>query len=92
MKDLIKLANLPISDEQAKSLESAFSETLEVFKNLTDLDISQTEPTNQVTGQENVLREDKIDEDRMLTQSQALQSAKHTHEGFFVVPRLIDEK
>ena len=92
IEEVAKLAHLTISHNQTISLQSAFSETLDVFKNLADLDISQTEPTSQVTGQENILREDEIEEKRMLTQTEALQSAKSTHEGFFVVPRLIDEK
>ena len=48
--------------------------------------------TSQVTGLENVLREDEIDESRILTQEEALSGAKSTHNGFFVVDRIFEEK
>lgn len=71
-------------------LANAFTETIEVVANLGTLDTSQTPPTHQVTGLENAWREDALDSDRMFTQEQALANAPTTHDGFFVVPQVIE--
>jgi len=84
-----KLANIPIDDNQAEKLATGFEETLETIADLQSVDISGVEPTHQVTGMENVLREDLVDDTRTFTQEEALANAKQTHQGFFVVPRLI---
>lgn len=91
VKHIANLANIPVSDQELTDLADAFEETLGVVANLQAVDTSDVEPTHQVTGLENVLREDVVDETRMFTQTQALANAKQTHEGFVVVPRIIDQ-
>ncbi len=90
VKKIAVLAAIPISDQEEAAIALAFDETIGVINNLQELDTSTVEPTAQTTGMENVLREDVIREQTMLSQSQALQNANRTHEGFFVVPRIID--
>ena len=92
IKHIANLANIPISTTEQENLRTAFEETLETISELTSVDISNTQPTHQVTGLENILREDSVTTQRMFTQKQALANAKQTHKGFFVVPRIIDEK
>lgn len=92
VQHIADLANIPITEDEAESLKHAFEETLETIKELQSVDVSSVEPTHQVTGFENVLREDSVIEDTMFTQTQALQNAQQTHNGYFVVPRIIDEK
>lgn len=87
---LAKLANLPLSASEAKELESQLQETLSVVDQLNQVDTKNTKPTSQVTGLENVFRPDLIDSTRILTQEQALQNAPNTHQGYFVVPAVID--
>lgn len=91
VKQVAQLANLPLADEEVAKLEAAFDETLPVISNLQKLDTSSVEPTHQVTGLENVLREDIVDTSRMFSQVQALANAPKKHEGFFVVPQIIDQ-
>jgi len=86
-----KLANIPISDQEEKNLELAFEETLAVVEQLQSVDVSGVEPTFQVTGLENVMRDDVVDDRRMFTQAQALANAKTTHDGYFVVPQVISQ-
>lgn len=92
VRHIAKLASIPITEEEEKSLRDAFRETLDVISELQAVDVKGVEPTNQVTGFENVLREDVVNEKHMLSQEDALKNAKKTHEGYFVVPRIIDEK
>lgn len=83
------LANIPVSDQEAEKLAKGFKETLETIKDLQTVDTKGIEPTHQVTGMENVLRDDKVDNTRTFTQKEALANAKQTYNGFFVVPRVI---
>jgi aspartyl-tRNA(Asn)/glutamyl-tRNA(Gln) amidotransferase subunit C len=87
-----KLAHIPISKIESEDLANAFSETLDVVDELTKLDISNTETTHQVTGLKNIWREDNIEDSRTFTQDQALKNAKTQHNGFFVVPMLLENK
>ena len=86
------LAHIPIDDNEAEKLAHGFEETLNTITDLQSVDVNGVEPTHQVTGMENILREDIVDDSRTFTQEEALANAKQTHEGFFVVPRLIKKK
>ncbi|MEA2056321.1 MAG: Asp-tRNA(Asn)/Glu-tRNA(Gln) amidotransferase subunit GatC [Patescibacteria group bacterium] len=91
-KDVANLANIPISDQEAENLANAFSETLEVIDQLQSLDVGETEPSHQVTGLTNIWREDKVIEEQMFTQEQALANAPRKHNGYFVVDRIISKQ
>lgn len=88
---IAQLANIPITKDEELKLEAAFEETLAVVEKLQSVNVSGVEPTFQVTGLENVTREDIIDEQRMFTQEQALANARAQHDGFFVVPQVISQ-
>ncbi|HEX9817841.1 MAG TPA: Asp-tRNA(Asn)/Glu-tRNA(Gln) amidotransferase subunit GatC [Patescibacteria group bacterium] len=92
VEHIAKLAQIPISDEEKQEFAKAFAETLTVVDELRELDTSHTSPTHQVTGLENVWREDKIDRKKMFTQEEALANGAKIHQGFFVVPRVLEEK
>jgi aspartyl-tRNA(Asn)/glutamyl-tRNA(Gln) amidotransferase subunit C len=91
VKHIAKLANIPITDQEEQALTKAFEETLAVVEELQTIDVTNVQPTYQVTGLENVLREDIVDEKKMFTQEQALANAKETHDGYFVVPQVISQ-
>jgi aspartyl-tRNA(Asn)/glutamyl-tRNA(Gln) amidotransferase subunit C len=90
VKHVASLASIPVTDVEVTNLQSAFEATLETVSNLKELDVSNVEPTHQVTGLENVLREDKVETSRTFTQAQALANAPAKHNGYFVVARVID--
>ncbi|MEN8253698.1 MAG: Asp-tRNA(Asn)/Glu-tRNA(Gln) amidotransferase subunit GatC [Patescibacteria group bacterium] len=92
IKHISQLAQIPISEKEADNLARDFTETLDVISNLQSIDTKNIEPTHQVTGLENILREDNVDEDRMLSQEEALSNASETHNGFFVVKHLLENK
>lgn len=91
VKHIAHLARIPVSDSEAEDLASGFTKVLEVVDTLKKADTSDVKPTHQVTGLENVMREDVIDEHRMLTQEEALREAKRTHNGYFVVDQVLDK-
>jgi aspartyl-tRNA(Asn)/glutamyl-tRNA(Gln) amidotransferase subunit C len=90
VKHIAQLANIPISAKEEEELAKDFSETLEVVDKLQKIDTQGVEMTHQVTGLVNITREDKTNEKNMFTQKEALANASRTHDGFFVVERLID--
>ncbi|MCA9369557.1 MAG: Asp-tRNA(Asn)/Glu-tRNA(Gln) amidotransferase subunit GatC [Pseudomonadales bacterium] len=85
------LAHIPINNDQDKDLTAAFNETLETIKTLQEVKVGGVEPTHQVTGLENVYREDEVHKDTMFTQDQALKNAHRTYQGFIVVPRILEK-
>lgn len=89
---IAKLANVPLTPEQAGELTEQVGVTVEYVSHLASLDTSGVTETSQVTGMENVFREDVVDESRMFTQEEALANASRTHQGFFVVDRVLEEK
>lgn len=91
VKHISKLARIPISKQEEEELAKGFNKTLEVIDNLFKVNVKGVEPTHQVTGLENVLRDDKVDEKKILTQEQALSNAKNKHSGYFVVEQILNQ-
>jgi len=88
---IAKLAKIPVSEKEKEELAVGFNKTLEVIDELFKVDVSGVEPTHQITGLENILREDKIDERKTITQDQALSNTKKKHNGYFVVDQILAE-
>lgn len=88
VKHLAKLASLPISDDRLAKLANQIETTFEYIQILEKTDTKNLAETNQVTGLTNVMRDDIVDDSRTLTQEQALKNAKHSHDGYFVVPAI----
>lgn len=89
---IAKLANIPVTHEQAVELTHQVGTTVQYVSELASLSTDGVIETSQVTGQENVLREDEIDVTRMFTQEEALANAKRTYNGFFVADAVLEEK
>lgn len=95
-----KLANLSLTDEEKKKFASQLKETIEYIEGLSEVNTEGIEPTSQVTGLENVTREDVVKPS--LTQEQALSNAKpaspnggqggSTHNGFFKVKGILNNE
>ncbi len=91
IKKIANLANIPISDTQAEELTKQVDVTVSYVSKLQELPTDSVVETSQVTGLENVVREDIVDKSRILTQKEALENAPHTHNGFFVVDAVLEE-
>lgn len=66
VKKVAKLANLPLNDDLAQKLEKNLEETVNLVDKLTTLNLDGIEPSSQVTGLTNIMREDEIEEKRMI--------------------------
>lgn len=84
-----KLANLPLTDAEKKKFEKQLEETLDYVNQLEEIDTKSVEPTSQVTGLENVMREDQTRPS--LSQEEVLKNAKSKHNGMFKVKAILEE-
>ena len=57
---LAQLARLTLSDEEVERYRSELSEILQYVEQLQTADVEGLEPTTQVTGLKNVMREDEV--------------------------------
>lgn len=88
IEKVAKLANLELSDEEKKKFAIQFTEILHYIERLRALNTEGVEPTSQVTGLENVLREDEPAPS--LAQEDVLKNTKSKHNGFFKVKAILN--
>lgn len=87
---IAKLANINVTDEEIPKFEKQLSEVLHMVSKLDEVDTKNVEPTSQVTGLENVLRED-IAQDSF-SQDEALSNASAHHNGLFQVKGIFEDE
>lgn len=87
---IAKLASLDLKKDEEAKFERQLSSVLDYIKKLSEVDTKNVEPTSQVTGLENVTREDAIS--LSLPQKKVLSSAKSKHNGFFVVKGILNQE
>ncbi len=90
IKHVAKLANLSLSDEEEKKFSAQLEETVSYIEGLNEVDTNGVSPTSQVTGLENITREDEVTQS--LSQEEALSNAKSTHNGFFRVKGILNNE
>lgn len=89
VKHIAKLANLPLKNTETEKFEKQLEETAEYVSELNSIETKNTESTSQVTGLENITREDVAKPS--LTQKEALSNTKSTINGFFKVDAVLNE-
>jgi len=89
IKHIAKLSNLILTDAEEKEFDGQLNDILSYIEQLNKVDTVNIEPTAQVTGLKNVTRNDNFTDD-MLSQEEALSGGKKTHNGLFVVDKLVD--
>lgn len=85
-----KLAELPLSPSEEIKFDKQLEETVKYVEELKGVDTKGIEPTSQVTGLENITREDRAKPS--FSQEQALHNAKSQHNGFFIVDAIFDDE
>ncbi len=85
---IAKLADLPITTKEKTKFENQLEETIKYVEELKKVDTKGVEPTSQVTGLENVTREDEAGPS--LSQDQALSNTKSKHNGLFKVNAILE--
>jgi len=83
VKHVAKLAKLTLTEEEIKKFQSQLSEVLNYVDVLKKLETKEIEPTSQVTGLENIFREDQTGQS--LSAKEVLANAKKKNNGLFVI-------
>lgn len=81
-KHIAKLANLSLTNQEEEKYSEQLSKILDYIEQLNQVDTSNVEPTFNVSGQSNVMTEDKLGE--CLPQEAALSNAIQKKDDFFV--------
>lgn len=88
VKKVARLSGLRLSDAELKKYKTQFAEILGYIDRLEAVDTKDIEPTYQVTGLRNVMRDDEII-DYGVTQAELLQNAPDTDGGQIKVKRVL---
>lgn len=89
---IAEMAQIPLKEGDRRMLAGYFEEILETTASLLKTDTKDCQPTYQVTGLQNVWRDDNVDKERMLSQKEALKNAVKTYQGYFVVKPIINPR
>lgn len=85
-----KLANIPLNADEVAYFEKSFGPIIDYMQKISQLDVENIPETTRTNEEENILRDDQVRPS--LSQVAALQNAKHTYEGYFVVPAVIEKE
>lgn len=84
-----KLANLTLTAQEEQEFDRQLNDIVGYIEKLNSVDTSNVEPTAQVTGLTNQTRDDESI-GNCFSQEEALSGGKKTHNGLFVVDKLVD--
>ncbi|GIW48439.1 MAG: aspartyl/glutamyl-tRNA(Asn/Gln) amidotransferase subunit C [Deltaproteobacteria bacterium] len=84
-----ELSRLEFNQEELEKFTEQLGRILQYVEKLNELDTSDIEPTFHVLDLSTPLREDVVES--WLTQDEALENAPYSEEGFFAVPKFIED-
>ena len=90
VEHVAKLARLEVSENEKAMFARQLSAILTYMDQLKEVDTEGVEPTATVLPTENVFREDAVKPS--LTQERALANAPDQADGFFRVPKILEER
>ena len=89
IKHVAKLANLTLTNKEKEKFDQQLNETVAYIDKLEEINTKGVYPTSQVTGLENITREDNPQPS--LSQEQVLSNTKSKHNGLFKVKAILEE-
>lgn len=92
VKHIAELSNLKLSSLEMTRLLDQLSKIIEFVGALSEVNTNGIEPTSQTTGLKNVLREDVIKTEDILSQDKALSGTDNVHNNLFKVPAILSER
>jgi len=85
---LARLARLDLTDEEVEAFRKEMSDILKYVAQLDQADVTGLEPTSQVTGLKNVMREDTV-QDYGVSPEELLRLVPNKQDGQIKVNRMI---
>lgn len=89
VKKVAKLANLAITPSEEKEFDKQLNDIVKYIEKLNSVDTTNIEPTAQVTGLKNRRRNDNFSDDNLSVED-ALSGSNNSHNGLFLVNKLVD--
>lgn len=89
VKHIAHLARLKLSSKEVEKFRRQLSEVLDYMKILKEVPTQKVMPTAQVTGLENIFREDKPQSS--LSAKEVLSSAPSKYKGFFKTKAIFEK-
>ena len=89
VKIVASLSRLNIDGEETKEVIAQLDKFLTYVENLQEIDTSKIEPTTYAVPMQNVFRADKVKQS--LERDLALSNAPLKEDGYFKVPRVLEE-
>jgi aspartyl-tRNA(Asn)/glutamyl-tRNA(Gln) amidotransferase subunit C len=86
---IANLANLPLREDEIKKYEGQLLEILEYIEVLKKVNTDDAPETSQVTGLENITKEDLTTPS--LSQAEAISNTKSEHNGSFKVKAILEQ-
>jgi len=90
IQHIANLARLELTEKELKTYGSQLSDVLSYIDQLQEVDVTDVEPTAQVTGLENIFREDEIEEWDESERGAALNQAPELENGQVKVKRVLE--
>ena len=90
IEHIAKLARLELSEKELKKYGSQLSDVLSYIDQLREVDTTNIKPTAQVTGLENALRNDEVDDWSDDEREIALNQAPELEDGQVKVKRVLN--
>ena len=90
VRKLADLARLNLTDEEVGHYTIDLGAVIGYVEQLQEVDVTGVEPTSQVTGLQNVLRADVVDESLALTHEEQARMVPNYRDHQVVVPTVID--
>jgi aspartyl-tRNA(Asn)/glutamyl-tRNA(Gln) amidotransferase subunit C len=88
VRRIAKLARIGLTDEEVAKMSVEIGNILEFVEQLQKVDVSNTPPTDQVTGLVDVWREDEVRPS--LSREELLANAPKQKDGYIVVKRVLN--
>ncbi len=88
IEHLADLARLDLGEEEKDELEQDLNEILDLAEKIQELDTEDVDPTNHVLPLDDVTRQDEVREGT--EPADVLEEAPESSDGYFVVPKVID--
>ena len=89
---LAELARLALTDEELDRFARELGAILGYVEQLKEVDVTDVEPTSQVTGLQNVLRDDVSDQRLAISHEELKRMAPEFRDGYVVVPAVFGEQ
>ena len=91
VEHVAKLANLKLNSKEITKYREQLLKVLSYLEDLNEVKTDGIEPTSQTTGLTNVKRLDQVKPEFSLSQPEALSGTNKTHNGYFLVPAILEK-